>query len=147
MYAEDQSKSRYLTCYNTLAPLLEIKEKIKIDYAKSVAAKWKYKMKRIKHKRVQRAKLSFLYYSLQIFKRYVIEKTMKDIPRYMAKTKIKLGKEESEYYDKFKHIPPNYVRYKGIKYLKRVVALPIGPIETRPAAEGRKAPHLSKFLV
>ena len=104
-------------------------------------------MSRIKYKRVQRAKLCFLYYSLQIFKRYVIEKTMKDIPRYMAKTKIKLGKEESEYYDKFKRIPPSYVRYKGIKYLKKIVAIPIGPIEFRPATENRKIHNLSKLQI
>ena len=73
-----------------------MKEKIKQEYSKSVAAKWKYKINRFKSKRIKRAKIWFLYYSLQIFKRYVIEKTMKDIPRYMAKTKIKLGKEESE---------------------------------------------------
>ena len=46
-----------------------------------------------------RAKLCFLYYSIQIFKLFVQEKL--PLPRYMRKTQ-KLDKEDYAYENKFK---------------------------------------------
>ena len=74
-----------------------------------------------------RAKLCFLYYSIQIFKLFVQEKL--PLPRYMRKTQ-KLDKEDYAYENKFKRkqtfpwysdhfldIPQSYIKKKGLKYV------------------------------
>lgn len=92
-------------------------------------------MKDIKKQRIHRAKICFLYYSLHIFKNFVRVKTHKHVPRYMGKA-TKQNNEEKYYEDKFKSIPPSYLKVKGVKYLRKQVNKPIGMIErmsTMPA--------------
>jgi len=47
------------------------------EQAVLVGMKWKKKMKKYKERRITRAKICFLYYSLHIFKKFVKDKTKK----------------------------------------------------------------------
>jgi len=81
--------------------LLARKKEIAEEKATKLAKTWKIKINKYKKERVERAKLSFLFFSLQIFKGFVKDKTSKEVPRYMKKVQ-KPDKEEQEYENKFK---------------------------------------------
>ena len=70
---------------------------------------------------------------------------MKDIPKYMINAKTSSSIKESRYTNLFKNIPSDFIKQRGVEFLKKLALIPIGTLERRLTIQIDKMPWMGKL--